>query len=573
MLIELRVENLLLIERAELALDAGLNVITGETGAGKTVLAHALDLLLGGKPRRGILRPGADEAYIEGVFVPPSPLMRDPDLAELGERLALEADELVLARRVTAEGRTRAYIQGRSASALDLRLVGSRLLAFYGQHEHRRLTLTSAQLDVLDAFCGQAHLDARARFEQLWSKARCLQQELEDLRQRAGGRERDLDLLEFELREIEQATPSGGEEAELEAERARLAGVESLREAAVGATGALEPGGDVPGGEGALGLLARAASELARAPGVDSSLDRLARRLEAVSLEAEDLARELRGYEESLQVDPARLEQVDERLALFSRLKRKHGGTITAVLEHAEHCRREHSRLSSATETSTRLERELGQLLADLDAMAASLRESRKKVAGALEQSVCAELALLAMGDASFEVVLDDREQAPDRALLGRLGPTGADAVEFLIAPNPGVPAGRLREIASGGELSRVMLALMSVTTAVEGAPTVVFDEIDAGVGGNTAHAVAQKLRALAERRQVICVTHLPHVASLAARHFRVVKGSGPGGGVARAEVERLDRGELVAELCRMLGADAGDRDARRHVERLLAAA
>jgi DNA repair protein RecN (Recombination protein N) len=569
MLAELRVENLLLIERAELAFDPGLNVITGETGAGKTMLAHALDLLLGGKPRRGLLRPGAEEAYVEGVFACGDRLADDPELAELRERIPLQ-DEVALARRVTGDGRTRAYIEGRSASAADLRAVGSRLLAFYGQHEHRKLMLASAQLDVLDAFCGQDHLDARAEHERLWSRARGLERQLEELRDRVGARERDLDLLEFEIGEIEAAAPSAEEEEELRAEQARLGAVEALRGASLGAAEALDPQGDHGFEDGAVGRFSTAGSELSRAQDIDANLDALAERCRALACEVEDVARELRDYGTSLEPEPGRLEHVTERLDLFARLKRKHGGTIAAVLEHAERCRAERDRLSSADEATARLEAELEGALAELDRLAQRLRTTRKAAAGDLAEAVRAELGRLAMGDASFVVTLGERETAGSGP-LAHLGPRGADTVELVIAPNPGVPAGSLREVASGGELSRVMLALLSVATAVEGAPTVVFDEVDAGVGGNTARAVGERLRALGAQRQVLCITHLPQVASLAARHFRVVK-SAPGG-LARAEVERLERAEVVGELCRMLGADTGDGAARRHAERLLKAA
>jgi len=571
MLAGLRVENLLLIERAELAFDRGLNVITGETGAGKTVLAHALDLLLGGKARPGIVRPGAGEAYVEGVFVPASAFAEDPELAELAERIPLDGDEIVLARRVTAEGRTRAYVQGRSASAADLRALGTRLLAFYGQHEHRRLTLASAQLEILDSFCGRAHLAARNRFESLWSRARTLERELELLRQRSGERERDLDLLEFELHEIEEAAPQADEDAELEAERGRLASVETLRQAALAAAAALDPGGDVSSSDGAVALTALAGSELARSRGVDARLDSLGERLEALAYEGQELTRELRAYEDSLHADPGRLEQVEERLELLGRLKRKHGGTIAAVLEHADRCRADRERLSNVEEATAKVELDLEQALAELARQASELRTTRRRAAAELDRSVREELRELAMGEASFEVALGERGDELAGGELGGLGPRGADVVDFVIATNPGVPAGRLREIASGGELSRVMLALLSVATSADGPETVVFDEIDAGVGGNTGRAVGRKLRELGRRRQVVCITHLPQVASLAGRHFRVVKRSGRE--LAQADVEQLDRGGLVSELCRMLGAEEADDAARRHAERLLKAA
>src|SRR3954463_10478472 len=254
MLIELRVQNLLLIERAELRLEPGLNAITGETGAGKTVLAHALDLLLGGKPRPGIVRPGASEAYVEGVFAVFDGLLEGEALADLRERLPEDADEVVLGRRVSAEGRTRAFVQGRSASAADLRELGGRLLSFYGQHEHRRLTLSSAQLDILDAFCGDAHAQQRKRYAAAHARVRALRAELAELRARAGARDRDRDLLAFELDEIVALGPSVQEGDALASERGRLRQIDGLRAAAGAGAEAIAPeAGDAAGVTTALG--------------------------------------------------------------------------------------------------------------------------------------------------------------------------------------------------------------------------------------------------------------------------------------------------------------------------------
>jgi len=571
-LLELRVQNLLLIESAELVLDPGLNVITGETGAGKTVLAQALDLLLGGKPKRGVVRPGADEAYVEGLFATPPALADDPSLAELAERLPLDAEELVLARRVTAAGRTRAYLQGRSVTAPELAAVGARLLSFFGQHEHRRLVLSSAQLAILDAFCGREQLERRERFERTLASARGLERELAALRERLGVRERDLDLLEFEIAEIEEAVPSEAERAELERERTRLAAVETLREAAGAAATAIEPEGE-PGAGGALASVALARARLDAARGADAELDALASRTESLAYELDDLGRELRGYLAGLDADPARLQAVEERLDVYSHLERKHGGSVATVLAHAEHCRAERDRLANAGAETDRLESELAGATAALEELAAALGDARMRGGEGLARAVAGELAELAMPDAGFEVAVEPRA-AGGRGPLDRYAPTGADAVEFLIAPNPGVPAGPLREIASGGELSRVMLALMSVATgSAHGAGTVVFDEVDAGVGGATARAVGERLRALASERQVLCITHLPQVASLAARNFRVAKQAAASRKPALTTVERLERSQLVGELCRMLGADSADLTARRHAERLLEAA
>jgi DNA repair protein RecN (Recombination protein N) len=555
MLHELRVENLLLIERAELRFGLGLNALTGETGAGKTVLAHALDLLLGGKPRPGIVRPGAAEAYVEGVFALPDELR-----AELGERLAPDAEEIVLARRVSAEGRTRAYLGGRSATAADLRDAGGALLSFYGQHEHRKLTLASAQLEILDGFCGPEQAARRAACAAAHAEVREAGGALEALQARAGARDRELDLLVWELEEIERAAPSEAEDADLAAERERLRHLEGLRGAAAGGLAALSPE------EGGAGLesFASAAASLEAMRGVDPALDALAERAQALALEAEDLTAELRGYGEGIDATGGRglnLDEVEERLAQFDRLKRKHGGTIAAVLDHARECTQRRAELEGAEEALEEGARRLEAARGVLTERAAALHDARAAAGPRLADAVRDRLAELAMEGASFAVGLSPRE-AP--------GPAGADEVEFLIAPNPGVPAGPLRETASGGELSRVMLALMSVAEEA-GAATLVFDEVDAGIGGQTARAVGEQLRALSEGRQVICITHLPQIASLADRHFTIVKDAS--GETARTTVSELDRGAVVGELVRMLGADETDVAARRHAKELLKAA
>jgi DNA repair protein RecN (Recombination protein N) len=562
MLVELRVENLLLIERAELRLGPGLNVITGETGAGKTMLAQALDLLLGGKARAGIVRPGAAEAWVEGVFDLTAELR-----TELGDRLAADADELVLARRVGADGRTRAYLGGRTATLGDLRELGAGLLAFYGQHEHRKLALASAQLEVLDGFCGPEQWQRRGNYEAAWAEAREARSEIATLREATAGRARELDLLSFELDEIEAADPSEEEHAALLAERERLRHLEALRTAAYAGVGAVagdgETGGAAPG-------LAEGVRALENVAGVDPALDAVAERLRAVLFEAQDLAGELLGYTESVEAAPGRLEEVEERLELLGRLERKHGGAIASVLAHAEACRVRRAALAHAEEASEEATHRLAAAEERLAELAMALGDARRAAAPALSAGVRERLAELAMEGAVFDVELTLRDES---------GPTGAETVEFLIAPNPGVPAGPLREIASGGETSRVMLALMAVAHGGEpGEPgdsgdgrLLVFDEVDAGIGGVTARAVGAQLRSLAEGRQVLCITHLPQIASVADRHFRIAKDVT--GDTARTTVAGLHGDELVGEIVRMLGADDADGAAREHARTLLAAA
>jgi DNA repair protein RecN (Recombination protein N) len=571
MLQELRVENLLLLDRAELRLSPGLNVLTGETGAGKTLLAQALDLLLGGRAGSGIVRAGAAEAYVEGVFARPDAL--DPELAE---RLPDDAEEIVLARRVWPDGRTRAYVCGRSATVADLRDLGGRLVAFYGQHEHRKLMLSTAQLDILDAHCGPFQMELRGRLAEAYDRLRATEQRIAELREMAGARERELDLLAFELDEIEAVAPSEEEEKSLVADRDRLRHLDALRVATSAAAEAVAP----DGAGGVSELLAHAERQLEGVAEIDPRLKAMSERLQALRYEAEDLGQELHAYLLDLEADggdggdgggPASLEQVEERLALFARLQRKHGGTIAEVLAHAERCRDRREQLEHADTALESGEEELAKARAELDALAAELSEHRKQAAPALAEAVRARLAELAMPDATFEVDLRPR---PDGC-----GPRGADVVELMIAANPGMPAGPLREIASGGELSRVMLALLTVAHAdadaggsgeAEG-PLLVFDEIDAGIGGHTARAVGEHLRDLAAGRQLLCITHLPQVAALASRHFTIAKDTGTV--PATTSVTELGGDSIVGELVRMLGAGEGDRAAKQHARQLLKAA
>jgi DNA repair protein RecN (Recombination protein N) len=560
MLRELRIENLLLIDRAELRLGEGLNAITGETGAGKTVLAHSLDLLMGGKAKGNIVRPGAPEAWVEGVFDLPEGLLEEPELAELAERLPQGADEVVLGRRVSAGGRTSAFVAGRAATAADLKLLGGRLLAFFGQHEHRRLTISSAQLEILDGFAGSEHLELRGAYRDAHRECTQLTAELAELREREGSRERDLDLYRYELSEIEAVAPVPEERAEIASRRERLRHAEGLREAAAAAHAGLA-GAEEDGGGGAAAI-AQAEAALQAAAGLDEGLDQLAERVAALAVELGDVASELRDYAEGIEADPAALLAVEERLEEIDRLERKHGGSVESVLAHAEHCRAEIARLEGAGERSAEAEAALAAAEARRAELGEGLSAGREAAARPLGERVAVELEGLAMAGASLEVVL---EPHPDG-----FGPSGCETVELRVAPNPGIEAAPLRDAASGGELSRVMLALSGLGRAAS-AGTMVFDEIDAGVGGNTARVVGERLRALGRERQVLCITHLPQVASLADVHFRLEKDVA--GEQAQAKVERLDGEGVVSEIRRMLGGESSDEAATQHARQLLRAA
>lgn len=615
MLCELNVENLLLIERAQLRLASGLNVLTGETGAGKTVLAHALDLLLGGRARPGIVRPGASEAYVEGVFELDEPLR-----VQLGDRLPGDAQEIVLGRRVDADGRrTRAYLNGRCTAVSELRELGSRLVSFYGQHEHRKLTLASAQMRILDEHCGSEHAARLHACAQAYRECVGLQAERDRLRELSDARERELDLLEHELSEIDAATLDEAEHERLLTARERWRRLDALCSAASsGAQGLAPEAGEEPG---AVALLAAVAARLEGVAGVDSTLDALAERLRTILIETQDVAGELRDYGEALAGEDGSLEEVERRLATTERLVRKYGGSIADVSMYAVRACARRDELNDADIALAQVLERLDDARARLDRHIMALRRARQAAAPRLAAAVRDQLGALAMGGAEFEVVLSERP----------VGRDGGDGVEMMIAPNPGVPAGPLREIASGGELSRVMLAVIAASaergepaessgsagsagsggstgskgssadgsarsgarsgtraggsamsggparsgepteSLIDGGATLVFDEIDAGIGGHTARAVGERLRRLGESRQVLCITHLPQIASLGARHFSVVKDATAD--PASATVVQLGEPEVVSELVRMLGAQDTDRAARRHAMDLRRAA
>jgi DNA repair protein RecN (Recombination protein N) len=569
-LCELRVENLLLIDRAELSFAQGLNVLTGETGAGKTVLAQALDLLIGAPTRPGsrgrIVRPGCEEAYVEGTFAVPEQ-MRAEIVECLPEsvRDSGEPEELVLGRRVSADGRTRAYLNGRAATVGDLRELGARLVSFYGQHEHRKLVLASSQLQMLDEVCGTEHARRLSACAGAYRETRRLEGEIERLGELARARESELELLEHELSEIDEVDPDEGEHRSLLQRRERLRSVEGLRRAAGRAADALAPeSGEDPG---AAHLTAAATTSLEAVAGVDAELDALGARCRALAIEAQDLAGGLRGYCEAIEAEDGSLQTVEERLEALERVMRKHGGSIASVLEHAKQARRRRDELLGVEVAFGQAGEQLASERAVLEEHVRELRATREAAAERLGAGVREELAALAMGNATFEIVLTEVEPKA----------TGGDAVEFMIAPNPGMKPAPLREIASGGELSRVMLALTSASSqdAKEGTgspkSTLVFDEVDAGIGGHTARAVGERLQMLAQGRQVVCITHLPQIASLADRHFSIAKDTAAE--PASASVAQLDEGAAVSELVRMLGADEQDGVARQHAEDLRRAA
>jgi DNA repair protein RecN (Recombination protein N) len=521
-----------LIREAELGLAEGLNAITGETGAGKTILAQAIGLLLGARADASFVGPGASEAYVEAELDLPAGLLEEEGLDALAQLRPEDEDGLVVARRVFADGRTRAYAWGRSAPREDVAAVVERLIAMSGQFEQRRLARPSYQLDVLDAFVGEEQLRRRAAMREAW-------RELQGARRRWDEVSRDEEQARArvdELRALAEDTHGLEPDADeaLRGERERLRHVGELAESAAAAAAALAP----EDGDGAAGLAAGAERALAGVATLAPELARAVEELRDVEVRLRETASELRAFLDSLAAEPGRLETVEAELDRLADLRRRFRcGSYEELLARAAAAREELAAIDESGDPATAARETLAAADARVGLVAGELRQARRMAADAFAAAVAEQLRDLGMGDGEFRVELRDRD--PSSA--------GADEVAFLVRPNPGLPPGPVAETASGGELSRIALAI----AAVAGGETLVFDEIDAGIGGRTATAVGAALRRLAERAQVLTITHLPQIASLADRHFRVEKVPGD---PTHTTIESLDPDERRTELERMLG-------------------
>jgi DNA repair protein RecN (Recombination protein N) len=532
MLRRLRIENLVLIHESELAFSPGLNAITGETGAGKTILAQAIGLLLGSKGDASFIGPDGAEAYVEAELDLPAGLLEEDGLAGLAELRPADEEGLVVARRVFADGRTRAYAWGRGTAREDLAAAGERLIAMSGQFEQRRLSRPSYQLDVLDAFIGEEQARRRVELRVAWRELNAARRRHEELQAGAAVAEARL----AELRALAEQTTGLEVDTEetLRAERERLRHVTELAEGAAAAADALSP----DEGEGAAGLVASAERAVAPLERLAAELARAGDDLRDVELRLRETASDLRGFLTTLEAEPGRLEHVESELDRIADAKRRfRAQTYEELLTRAAEARAEldaldavHDPAAAAADALAAAERKVQRLVDEL-------RSARRDAAGRVAEAVAHELAGVGMGEGEFVAELREREP----------GPTGGDEVVFLVRPNRGLPLAPVAETASGGELSRIALAI----AAVAGGETMVFDEIDAGIGGETAHRVAETLRRLAERAQVITITHLPQIASVAERHFRVEKIEGD---PTHTRIEALADADRRDELQRMLG-------------------
>ena len=553
MLRQIRIQGLGVIDDAVLELSEGLNVLTGETGAGKTMIISGLGLLFGARGDAGMIRHGARQALVEGIVeLPPDHPARDR-AADAG---ADDSPELILVRTVSEQGRSRAHVGGRQAPIGVLGELGELLVAVHGQADQWRLRQPEQHRVVLDGYGGAALATAAAAYESAYRALAQVQAELRRTTELARDRAVEIEVLRGGLTELERVDPRPGEDEDLRAEDERLSHSDALRAAAGAAHDALL-GTDEPGSVGgAAGLLTAARGALSGSADHDAELADLGRRAAELAYLAGDLGADLAAYLDRIDSDPARLAVVQERRAELTRLTRSYGDTIDAVLDWGQRAAARLDELEGAHDRVIALRAQAVRVQGELVAAATVLSRAREKAAGRLAKAVTAELAHLAMGRARIEVAVD-REQDPDGLPLPdgtrvRFGPHGIDAVEIRLAANPGAPARSVAKAASGGELSRVMLALEVVTGGAAGdVPTFVFDEVDAGVGGRAALDVGARLARLATRAQVLVVTHVPQVAAYADRHLLIDKSSD--GHVTASGVTVLDDQERLVELARMM--------------------
>ncbi|TDE90288.1 DNA repair protein RecN [Occultella glacieicola] len=577
MIEEIRIENLGVIVSARIELSPGLTVITGETGAGKTMVLTGLDLLLGGKADAGAVRPGADAASVEGRLVPPA---GHPALALATDAGALlDDDALIVVRTVAAAGRSRAHLGGRTVPQGLLADVGAELVTVHGQSDQLRLRSSAHQRQALDAFAGPEHLDTLENYARAHTRRRALERELADWDAEVTDRRDELARLERDLERIDALEPVPGELTTLREEAERLGNVEELRLASDQAHDALAGSNDSAeaiDAPNAVELIEAARRALAAAESYDGRLADWSTRLAQLSYQASDLVTEISSYASALEADPERLEQVHERRSALGELTRAFADPgdpadtdpLTAVLAYATSARARVGELTAPGAGRDALETRLAEATETETTAAAALTAGRRAAAEAMARAVDAELAGLAMGGASIEVALSPREE---------LAGWGAEDVELLLVAHRGAPARPLAKGASGGEMSRVMLAIEvalareQATTTDSALPTFVFDEVDAGVGGRAAVEVGRRLAELARHTQVIIVTHLAQVAAYADRHVVVTKTTHDGAdAVTNSDLREVTGADREAELARMLSGDADSDTAMRHAAELL---
>lgn len=562
MLKELKIAHFAIIESLRVEFREGFNVLTGETGAGKSIIIDALNLILGGRADTDFIRTGEAQATVEACFEIHDPALLDP-IRERG--IEVEGGEIIIKRVLSAAGKSRCFINDSQITVSTLAQIGDRLVDIHGQHDHQSLLRPETHVDLLDLY-GKT-LAARQALADGWSAYQAGRKALEDRRAREKDRESRQELLAFQLGEIDRAELAPGEDEALLAEKKRLQNAEKIHQTVEEAQGLLdEAEGSV------IERLGRAINGLEALVGIDPALEEKLTRAQTAYFEVEALVDELRGYGRTLQFDPVRLEEIEDRLAEINGLKRKHGGDIAAILARRDALREELESLAGSAETQAALEADLKRQETALEKQAAGLAEAREATAKRFEKNVVKELRDLDMASVQFGVSF---RYEPDAAGFVRfrgqtvgLSAKGIGAIEFLFSPNPGEEMKPLAKIASGGELSRVMLALKSILNDQDTVPVMIFDEVDTGIGGKVAEKVGHRLKKVAAGRQVFSITHLPQIAGMAQAHYRVQKDVS--GKRTQSTIRELTMDERVEEIARMSGGEKITEATLKHAREML---
>ncbi len=556
MLLELSIRNIALIEKLCVPFAPGLNVLTGETGAGKSIVVDSVNLALGARGSREMVRTGAETASVQALFALPKGSPVPALLLELG--IDLDGDLLIIGRELTAGGRSICRINGEVVPLARFKQITSLLVDVHGQHEHQALLRQPMHLEYLDAYGDAHHRELMVQVSEAYEAYAHTGREIEQLSLSALERERKMDMLSFQIGEIDAVKPKAGEDEQLE-QRLNL-----LRNAEKIAFGLGQAYALVYRGEGraisAQDALKRAADGLSPLRGIDERFEKLAARIEELYYQAQDIGYELGDMQGEIEYDPALIEKLDDRLNDLKRLKRKYGPELGNVIDYMTQIKAELADIGAGDEHVLELKEKQAKQRAALSERCAKLTASRKTLADGFSKNLLAQLKDLGMGKTRFEVGFEPVQFAP----------SGADRVEFLISPNPGEPLKPLAEIASGGELARIMLAMKAISADTAGVDTMIFDEIDTGVSGRMAQVVGEKMAEVAVGRQVICVTHLPQIAALAGAHYLVEKQVQDGR--TGTGVRLLDRDGRISELARILSG-AGDADSRQYAAQMLDAA
>lgn len=553
MIHQLYVRDFAVIDELDLEFRPGLNLLTGETGAGKSIIVDAINIALGERADSESVRSGCDRAILEVVLDVSDCPAAIQALEDAG--LSPEDGRVIISRELHRSGKSQCRINGRPTTVSLLKEITDRLVDAHGQHEHQFLLKPDHHLDVVDSWCGAEVIGLRNQISQAYDELRQLKDELHRLQTDERERVRTIDLYQFQINEITAANLNPAEEEELLAERTRLANAEKLHAAASEAFRLL---GDRTTDSCTLDTLGEAVASIQEIANLDPQLKALHETLQSALYQLEDASRELRAYRDAVEFNPERLQTIEERLDLIRSLKRKYGETIEDVLTYGRELESRLESLVHSEERTAELEQAIRELESDAMHKASTLSDLRLKGAANLAKAVEAEMAGLGMPDAVFDV---SHESKP-------LDRDGSDRIEFLISTNPGEPPRPLAKIASGGEMSRIMLAIKSVMATADNMPTMIFDEIDVGVGGRTAEVIGQKLDALASKAQVLCITHLPQIACRPGNHFYIEKQVSQGRTVVR--VRRLTEQERVEELARMLGGSQPSEAAVRHAREML---